>query len=208
MPNSDRTATGELLEPTRGTQYEVGIKAELLDGRLSTTLAAYEITKSNVATTDPNDTDFSIAAGEVKSRGIELDIAGEIAPGWNIIASYGLNDAFVSKDNSIPEDDRLVNAPRNSASLWTTYEIQSGSLQGLGFGAGLSFIGDREAELPNTITIPSYVRTDATVFYRRDNWRAALNFKNLFDIKYYDSQGFLLYPGAPFTVLGSVSVQF
>ncbi len=171
-------------------------------------MAAYEITKTNVATTDPNDTDFSIAAGEVKSRGIELDIAGQLAPGWNIIASYGLNDSFVSKDNSIPEDDRLVNAPRNSASLRTTYEIQSGDLQGLGFGAGLFFVGDRAAELPNTITIPSYVRTDATIFYRRDNWRTALNFKNIFDIKYYDSQGFLLYPGAPLTVLGSVSVEF
>ena len=208
MPNSDRTATGELLEPTRGTQIEAGVKAELLGGRLSTTLAAYEITKTNVSTTDPNDTDFFIAAGEVKSRGIELDIAGQIAPGWNIIASYGLNDAFVSKDNSIPVGDNLVNAPRHSASLWTTYEIASGDLQGLGVGAGLFFVGDREAELPNTITIPSYVRTDSTIFYRRDNYRAALNFKNLFDIKYYDSQGFLLYPGAPFTVLGSVSVEF
>lgn len=208
-PNtSDLTIDREPLEPERGTQYEVGIKTEFLDGRLSATLAAYEITKSNVATPDPLDEEFSIAAGEIKSRGIELDVVGEIAPGWNIIASYGLNDAFVSEDNSIPEGDRLVNAPRNSASLWTTYEIQSGDLQGLGFGAGVFFVGDREAELPNTITIPSYVRTDATIFYRRDNWRAALNFKNLFDIKYYDSQGFLLYPGAPFTVLGSVSVEF
>ena len=208
VPNTERTANGELLDPTRGKQYEVGIKAELLGGRLSTSLAAYEITKTNVATTDPNDTDFSIAAGEVKSRGIELDIAGEIAPGWNIIASYGLNDAFVSKDNSIPEGDKLVNAPTNSASLWTTYEIQKGNLRGLGFGGGLFFVGEREAELPNSITIPSYVRTDATIFYRRNNYQASLNFKNLFGIKYYDSQGFLLYPGAPFTVFGSISVKF
>lgn len=208
VPNTERTASGELLDPTRGTQYEVGVKAELLGGRLSTTLAAYEITKTNVATTDPNDTDFSIAAGEIKSRGIELDIAGEILPGWNIIASYGLNDAFVSKDNSIPEGDKLVNAPSNSASLWTTYEIQRGNFRGFGFGGGLFFVGEREAQLPNTITIPSYVRTDATIFYRRNNYQASLNFKNLFGIKYYDSQGFLLYPGAPFTVSGSISVKF
>ncbi len=202
------TAEREPLEPERGTQYEVGIKAELLEGRLLTTLAAYEITKSNVATSDPNDTDFSIAAGEVKSRGIELDVAGEILPGWNVIASYAYNDAFVSEDNSIPEGDSLVNAPSNSASLWTTYEIQSGSLQGLGFGAGVFFVGDREAQLPNTIEIPSYARTDATIFYRRDNYRISLNVQNLFDVKYYNSQGFLLYPGAPLTVYGQVSVEF
>lgn len=92
----------------------------MLGSRLSTTLAAYEIIKQNIATTDPNDTDFSIAAGEVKSRGIELDVAGEIAPGWNVIASYAHTDAFVSEDSILPEGDRLINAPRNSASVWTT----------------------------------------------------------------------------------------
>ncbi|MUG95174.1 TonB-dependent receptor [Scytonema sp. UIC 10036] len=61
---------------------------------------------------------------------------------------------------------------------------------------------------PNTITIPSYARTDATIFYRKANYQVGLSFKNLLDIKYYDSQGFLLSPGAPFTVLGTVSVKF
>lgn len=202
------TSSGELLEPEKGTQYEVGVKGELLGGRLSATLAAYNITKTNVATTDPNDLDFSIAAGEIKSRGVELDIVGRIAPGWNVIASYAYNNAFVSEDNTLPEGSRLVNAPQHSASLWTTYEIQSGGLKGLGFGGGLFFVGDREAELPNSISLPSFVRGDATVFYRRDNYRAALNFKNLFGTRYYESQGTLVYPAAPFTVVGSLSVEF
>ncbi|HEY9804932.1 MAG TPA: TonB-dependent receptor, partial [Candidatus Obscuribacterales bacterium] len=167
-PNSlATTSSGDLLEPERGTQYEIGIKGEFLDGRLAATLAAYNITKKNVATTDPNDLDFSIAAGEIKSRGIELDVVGELAPGWNIIAGYALNDAYISEDNALPEGDQLINAPRNSANLWTTYEIQSGSLRGLGFGAGLYFVGEREAELPNDLELPSFVRTDATIFYRR-----------------------------------------
>ena len=137
-----------------------------------------------------------------------MDIAGEISPGWNVIASYAHNDAYVTEDADLPIGDRLVNAPRDSASLWTTYQIQRGNLKGLGFGAGLFFIGDREATLPNSITIPSYVRTDATIFYRQPNYEIGLNFKNLFDINYYDSRGYLLSPGAPFTVLGTVSVKF
>ncbi len=145
----------------------------------------------------------------MKSRGIEFDLAGELAPGWNVIASYFVNDAFVNVgDENNPEGDSLVNAPEQGGSLWTTYEIQSGNLQGLGFGAGVFFVGAREAELPNDLIIPSYVRADAAIFYKRDNWRIGLNFKNLFDKKYYDSQGFYLLPGAPFTVLGSVSVEF
>lgn len=99
-------------------------------------------------------------------------------PGWNIIANYALTDAFVSQDNDIPEGDRLAGIPEHTASLWTTYEIQSGDLQGLGFGLGLVFVDEREAELPNTgVTLPSYFRTDARLFYRRDNWRAAVNIK-------------------------------
>jgi iron complex outermembrane receptor protein len=198
------------LEPERGTQYEVGIKTELLNKKLSATIAAYSITKTNVATPDPDDPDVaSIAAGEFKSRGVEFDLAGEILPGWNLIGSYAYNDAFVSKDNSIPIGDKPTNAPRHTASLWTTYEIQTGDLKGLGFGAGMFFVGDREIELPNTETVPSYLRADAAIYYRRDNWKVALNFKNLANTRYYDAQGFaLIYPGAPFTVLGTVSIKF
>jgi iron complex outermembrane recepter protein len=198
------------LEPERGTQYEVGIKTELLNKKLSATIAAYSITKTNVATPDPNDPDVaSISAGEFKSRGIEFDLAGELSPGWNLIASYAYNDAFVSQDNSIPVGDKPTNAPRHTASLWTTYEIQTGSLKGLGFGAGIFFVGDREIELPNTETLPSYLRSDAAIYYRRNNWKVGLNFKNLGNTRYYDAQGFaLIYPGAPFTVLGTVSIQF
>ena len=209
-PSDSRTVDGTQLPPERGTQYEVGVKAELIKDRLSATFAAYDITKENVATTDPNpnNSDFSIAAGEVKSRGLEFDVSGQILPGWNVIASAFINDAFVSKDNSLPVGDSLVNAAGSGASLWTTYEIQNGNWKGLGFGGGLFYTGDREAELPNTFKIPSYVRADATIFYKRDNWRVGLNFKNLFDTRYYDSQGYYLLPGAPLTVLGTFSVQF
>ncbi len=196
------------LPPSRGTQYEVGVKADLMPDKLSATLAAYEITKTNVPTTDPNNTDFSIATGNVKSRGIEFDLAGQPLPGWNIIASFFLNDTFVSKDNDLPIGDRLVNAPSQGASFWTTYEIQKGNFKGIGFGTGLFFVGDKEAQLPNTFEIPAYVRVDASLFYKRDRWRVGVNFKNLFNETYYESQGNFLRAGAPFTVLGSISVEF
>jgi iron complex outermembrane receptor protein len=203
-----RNRAGKPFDPETGEQFEIGVKQEFFDGRLSATLALYELTRKNVLTTDPDDPDFSIQTGEQTSRGIELDVAGEILAGWNIIATYSHIDAFVSEDESISVGERLVNAPKNSASLWTTYEIQTGGLQGLGFGAGLVFVGDREAQLPNTIELPSYLRADASIFYRRNNWRAALNFKNLFDTKYYRTQGFFITPEAPFTVLSTFSVEF
>ncbi|AFY87401.1 TonB-dependent receptor [Chroococcidiopsis thermalis] len=214
VPNSATRVDGSFLEPERGTQYEVGIKGELFDGRLAATLAGYEITKKNVGTTDPDNPDFSLPLGEVRSRGIEFDVNGEILPGWNIIASYGHIDSEVtasSDPESFPVGLRTANVPRNTASLWTTYRIQSGDLQGLGFGIGLFHADEKPGDDENTYELPSYVRTDAAIFYRRNNWQAAINFRNLFDVKYYESVNFgrgAIQPGTPFTVIGSFSVEF
>ncbi|MEH2120862.1 TonB-dependent siderophore receptor [Nostoc sp.] len=198
------------IEPSRGTQYEVGVKAELFDGRLISSLAAYDIAKTNIPTTDPDNNQYSIALGEVKSRGIEFDIAGEISPGWKVIASAYLNDTYTSKDsNSAIIGGALPAIPSQGASLWTTYEIQKGSLKGLQFGGGIFYVGDRVNDyFDPIITLPSYVRTDAVISYKRDNWQAALNFKNIFNVRYYETNWPLIFPQAPFTVQGTVSVTF
>lgn len=99
--------------------------------------------------------------------------------------------------------------PEHAASLWTTYEIQKGNLQGLGFGVGVFFVGERQEDTGNSFQVPSYTRTDASIFYKRDNWRFALNIKNLFDINYIESatRNTRITPGIPFTVLGTVSIE-
>jgi iron complex outermembrane receptor protein len=205
-----RNRNNEPFKPETAEPFEVGIKQEFFNNRLSATLAYFDITKKNALTVDPVDPNFSVQTGEQKSRGIELDIVGEIVPGWKIIGTYAYTDAFISEDNDPTlVDNRLVGVPYNSASIWTTYEFKKGSLQGLGLGLGLVYVGDRESNVPNNnVKIPSYLRTDASIFYRRENWRAALNFKNLFDTKYYESQGFFIVPAAPFTVLGTISFEF
>ncbi len=210
-PFNSTTVTGDVLEPSTGTQYELGVKGEFLNQKLTSTLAFYQIERDNFATTDPDNPDFSIAAGEVRSRGIELDVAGEVLPGWKVIAAYAYTDAEITEDNDFPVGNQLENVPENSASLWTSYEIQQGSLQGLGLGAGVLFVGDRQGDLDNSFTLPSYVRTDAAIFYRQDNWQANLNLQNLFDVDYIRSSETFreaLRPGEPFTVIGSVSVEF
>lgn len=205
------TRNNQPFKPETAEQFEVGIKQEFFDTRLSATLAYFDITKKNVLTTDPEDDNFQIQVGEQKSRGLELDVVGEILPGWKIIGTYTYTDAYISQDNDPNSNllnNRLTGVPYNSASLWTTYELQQGNLQGLGLGLGIVYVGEREASLPNNLKIPSYVRTDASIFYKRDNWRAALNFKNLFDTKYYESQSFFIVPAAPLTVLGTISFEF
>lgn len=201
---------GEAFKPSRGTQYEIGVKTDFLDGRLSTTLAAYQITKTNVTTPDPDNTLFSIQTGEQRSRGIELDVAREILPGWKAIASYAYTNAEVTEDNATTVGNRLANVPENQASLWTTYEIQKDSLQGLGLGLRLFYVGARQGDLDNSFQIDDYLRTDAAIYYRRDGLNAAINIRNLFDTDYASSSfgrtG--VERGAPFTITGSIVWEF
>jgi iron complex outermembrane recepter protein len=211
-PSVEVTSNGDPLEPETGEGFEFGVKGELLEKKLSATLAYFNITKQNVATPDPVDPLSSVSTGEQQSQGIEFDLSGEISPGWKIITSYAYIDAEVSEDNSIPVGNRLYNTPEHSASLWTTYKIQRGNLKGLGFGGGFNFVGERQGDLENSFTVDSYFLTLAAIFYERDQWRLGLNFKNLFDINYIaatqNSRTDGNEPGAPFTVIGSVSVKF
>lgn len=209
-PSSAVLADASDPDPQQSTQYEVGAKLEF--GDLAATLAYFDITRTNIPTTDPDNQEFSILTGEARSRGVELDLTGEILPGWNITASYAYTDAFVSEDNTTPVGNRLVFTPRHSAALWTTYEIQEGDVQGLGFGLGLFYVGEREADIENSFSVPSYFRTDASIFYRRDNWRAQINFQNIFNTEYFvgtnEFRAGGVMPGAPFSVVGSVSITF
>lgn len=151
--------------------------------------------------------------GEQRSRGIELDITGEVLPGWNIVAAYALTDAEVTTDNSTPSTvgNRLIGIPQHQASLWTTYTLQKGALQGLGFGLELFYIGERQGDLENSFRVDSYLRTDAALYYRRNGFKAAINVRNLFDINYVSSVNFgtlFINRGNPLTIVGSVSWEF
>ncbi len=211
-PNIATTVNGDLLAPEEGEQFEFGIKTELLDKKLSFTASYFNITKRNVATPDPDFPNFSVATGEQKSEGFELDLIGEILPGWNIIANYAYIDATITQDNRGLEGNKLYSVPPNSFNFWTSYEIQQGDLQGLGFGLGFNYVDQRFGDNANSFTLDSYFLTNAGIFYNRDNWRVALNFRNIFDVNYIraseNRRTNEIYPGEPFTVIGSISIKF
>ena len=186
-----------------------------MGGKLSTNLAAYNLTKTNVTTPDPDPLlaaqGFSVQTGEQQSQGIELDVSGEILPGWNVVASYAYTDAKVTEDNSIPVGNQLLLVPENQASLWTTYEIQEGDLTGLGFGLGLFYVGERQGDLANSFELDDFLRTDAALYYRQGGFNAAINIRNLFDIDHVistENSTTSLERGEPFTVVGSISWEF
>ncbi|GAA6615165.1 TonB-dependent siderophore receptor [Scytonema sp. NUACC26] len=195
--------------PSRGTQYEVGVKTDLLNNKLSATLALFDLTKTNITTLDPNNPVFQIQTGEQRIRGVELFAIGQLAPGWNIIASYNYFDPRITSDNNFPVGNLLNSVPQHSASLWTRYIIPSGAWKGFGGGLGVYYIGDRQGDLANTFTLPSYVRTDAALYYRGNNLRVQLNLQNLFNILYYEAfNRNRVFPSDPFTAQLTVGWEF
>ena len=209
-PTFGTNTNGEAFDPQRGTAFEVGVKAEIIQDRLSSTLAFYDTTLTNITTDDPANPGLSIQTGEQNSRGIELDIAGEILPGWDVFAGYAYTDATITEDNNFTVGNRLNNVPEHNFNLWTIYTLQEGDLAGLGFGAGVFFVGERTGDLDNSFSVDDYTRVDAAIYYERENFRAALNFKNLFDAEFFEGtrNRLSVQPGAPFTVQGTVSVNF
>ena len=118
----------------------------------------------------------------------------------------------MTEDNTDIVGNRLTGIPEHSASLWTTYEIQSGDLQGWGFGLGFNFVGERKGDLDNSFEVDSYFLANAAIFHQQNNWKLGLNIDNLFDIEYIESTGnrrnSQTYPGDPFTVRASISYTF
>ena len=183
-PNVAHSVSNSTYDAEIGKQVEAGVKQELLKDRLHATLAVFDLQRSNILTSDPADPTRQVLTGRQDSRGVEFDLAGTVAPGWKIIGAYTYLDAVVKSDTSIPVGDALSNVPRHHASAWSTYDFQSAAWKGLGVGAGVYYVGEREANLPNTYTLPGYVRTDASVTYRSGPWRTQLNIVNLFNRRY------------------------
>lgn len=116
-PNTGASRNGEGFDPEEGTAYELGFKWQALDNMLSIDSAIFYANKENVLTLDPVDSAYKVAAGEVRSRGIELNIAGQITPAWKIIGGYAYTDAEVTKDNTLQKGTALANIPKNSLGL-------------------------------------------------------------------------------------------
>jgi len=208
-PNTGAAREGGGFEPEKGKSYEMGIKWEALDRQLSVDAAIYQIEKKNVQGVDPLNSAFNVATGQVRSRGFDLNVAGNLTPEWRVIGGYAYVDAAVTKDTTVRTGTRLANIPRNSFSLLNVYEFQDGALKGLGLGAGGKYVADRAGQTTNsTFTMDAYTVIDLLGYYKvNENVRLNLDVKNLFNREYDEGSflNFYAYPGAPRTVQVGIS---
>ncbi|MBK5006950.1 TonB-dependent siderophore receptor [Pseudomonas sp. S32] len=192
-PLAGNVVLDSAIAPEEGKSWELGAKLDV-PGRITGTLALFDITKRNVLVSNFDSTTRETVysnAGEVSSRGVELDLTGQLSERWSLIGSYAFTDAKVTKDPAL-EGNRLQNVARHGASLSAVYDF--GNLFGgdnLRVGAGARYVGERPGNATNTFDLPSYTVADAFASYetRLDEHkvRLQLNVKNLFDKVYYSS---------------------
>jgi iron complex outermembrane recepter protein len=207
------SATGGALDPETGRQWEAGIKTEAFDGRLNATAAVYQLSRQNVATSDPALPPGSgafLQTGEQRSRGFELDSQVILAKGWELIASYSYIDARVTKDNDIPVGDRSLNVPPQSGGLWMKYEFDQRLFAGLALSAGLNTYSRQWGDLPNTFQLPAYTLVNGNISYARGRFTAQLNLKNLTNERYFVGSYNSLYvnPGASRSAMLNVGMKY
>ena len=190
-PQSNRDVNGKTLDPQEGENYEVGVKGEFYDGRLNASLAYYQLKQDNFAqeiagvTTPSGDAAFEAIQG-VKTKGVELEVTGEIMPDWNLHAGFNHK---VSKQQ---ESKVSTLTPENEFTLYTSYKVNQW-VEGLTIGGGVRWQDETWGNVHNPQytdpvkhTVSDYWLVDAMANYKlNDQLSFSFNVNNLLDEKYY-----------------------
>ena len=223
-PNTGRSSNQKVFDPSRGKQYEAGVKYLPKDRPISLTASVFQITKDKNLTVDPNDVNASIQGGKIRSRGLELEAKAALTANVNMTAAYSYTDVEYT-DDTYYKHKRPAEVPRNQASLWGDYTFHETALSGLTLGAGVRYVGNTSSFYSNTYSdkskrnrtfnVSSYTVADATVKY--DLARLGLpgssvgvNVNNLFNRKYVSScyREYACYWGAERQITGTATFSF
>lgn len=202
-PNAGSDAAGNAFSPEHGRAVEAGVKVDSDDRRVGGTLAVYEIRKRNVLTANPVDPSYSVAAGEARSRGVELDVAGQLGKHWRLSGNLAYTDAEITEDSTLAAGTPLLNIPRTSGSLMAVYEDAAPIGQRYGVGGGVRYVGKRSGDAQNSFSLPAYTLADLLAYWQYSKTvRVTLNVDNLFDKTWYASSysSVWVLPGAGRTV--------
>ena len=217
-PQQNRDINGKYLDPVQGKSTEAGIKAEFLDGRLNGSFAVFQIKQDNLAQstgvnipgTVPPETAYRSSEGAT-SDGFELDMTGELSPGWNVSAGYSqykLKDANGADINSI--------YPRKLIRLFTSYRLK-GELNAVTLGGGVNWQGTTYTNAANPLGATERIQQDSYALVNlmarvelNKQTSLQLNLNNLLDEKFYGMfDAYSQYTwGAPRNVTASVRYKF
>lgn len=186
------------LHSESSRQSEVGVKTEFGGGRLTSSLALYDLAKFNIAAGDPNHPGFDVDIGKVRSKGVEFDLQGELAEGWDAIANFSYTQPYVvigaagasagPASETIVAGHLLEGVPEHLFNLWTTYRLRQPAWKGWKIGAGARWAAS--SSYPFTgLSTPAFWNDSLLASYQQKVGAATLtgqlNVDNLFNKFYY-----------------------
>ncbi len=183
-------------KPETSQNVEGGLKLALSRAHLAGTIAVFNQTRDNVATSDPNNLGYSIQVGQQRARGAEADMTWEPLRSFSLLANYAYTQATVTQDTAAAGDlgNFLQRVPRNSGRVAGRYRIQNGFAKGLAFGAGVTAFTKKEITLPNTVTSPGYAAVDAQASYDFGRYTLQGSAVNLTARKTFDAYEYFGFP--------------
>ncbi|MEH3776075.1 ferrichrome porin FhuA [Enterobacter asburiae] len=190
-PASQSDAQGKLFSPSKGKQYEAGVKYVPSDRPIVVTGALYQLTKTNNLMADPAGSFFSVQGGEIRARGVEVEAKAALSASVNLVGSYTYTDAEYTTDTTY-KGNTPAQVPKHMASLWGDYTLFDGALSGLTLGTGVRYTGSSYGDPANSFKVGSYTVVDALVRYDlarvgMAGSNVALHVNNLFDREYVAS---------------------
>ncbi|MBL4827406.1 MAG: TonB-dependent siderophore receptor [Spongiibacteraceae bacterium] len=191
-PVSGSDRNGNEFEPATSSQWEAGLKYTH-QKNISLTLSGFEITKKNDTTRDPSGSPYDkIQTGEVRSRGVELEVAAQPSDNISVLFNYTFIDMEVTKNNDGLKGKTPIWVADKTASLWASYEATNGFLDGTEVGVGIRFVGETQLDALNTDTVPAYTLVDLSLAYKLgelsaslDGAKIILSANNILDKRYY-----------------------
>jgi catecholate siderophore receptor len=189
------------LAPEHTKSYEVGGKWDLLNGNLSVTSALFQQEMDN-ARTQTSSGEY-LLEGDVRVRGFQAGVSGHLTDKWQVFGGYTYMDGVVLQALDGTQGHTLANTPRNTLTLWTTYDVAPH----WEVGGGPTYMSARYAANTNYVSVGGYTRWDAMAEYHEKKWDVRLNLLNLTNKFYYDaliqSDGGRSVPGVGRTLLAT-----
>jgi catecholate siderophore receptor len=194
--------TNKAFDPEEFTNYELGAKWDVRPN-LALTAAVYRLDRSNVIV--PLDAQTSVLVDGQRAEGVEVGLAGSISENWHVMGAYAWQDGEVLA--GADRGKRLAQLPKNTFSLWNRFDVT----ERWGFGVGAQYRGEMFAQLSNAVTLKSFTRYDAAVFFdASEQLSLQLNVENLFDKEYAVSAHTdnNITPGSPRAATVSLRYEF
>ena len=189
------------LAPEHTKSYEVGGKWDLLGGNISVTSALFQQEMDN-ARTQSSSGEYTLD-GDIRVRGFQAGVTGHLLPNWQVFGGYTYMDALILRALDGTQGHTPANTPRNTLTLWTTYDLTPH----WEIGGGPTYMSARYAANTNYVQVGGYTRWDAMAAYHAKQWDVRLNLLNLTNKFYYDaliqSDGGRSVPGIGRTLLAT-----